>query len=309
MFLAGPRPQVDTEVRTPTLPDDVDAYVTAAEARVTDLRPDCGRRIVRVDPTQRVKTPVAIVYLHGFSATRQETAPLAERLAKSLGANLYEARLRGHGRSEDAMAEGSASAWLRDGVEALAIGRRLGEHVLVIGCSTGATLALWLMANGHGEGLLGAVLISPNFGVCDGRAVILTWPWGRQLSRLVAGEYRSFEPINERQAAYWTTRYPSEALVEMRALVDAANDCELAAVGTPTLVVYSPKDKVVDSILTEERFGRIGADRKKLWLFTAATDPSQHVLAGDVLSPASTDVMAAGIVELVAPLCSPKPGR
>jgi esterase/lipase len=53
----------------------------------------------------KTKTPCAIVYLHGFSATRQETAPLSDLVAAQLGAYLYYTRLAGHGRGGEAMAE------------------------------------------------------------------------------------------------------------------------------------------------------------------------------------------------------------
>ena len=88
------------------------------------------------------KTPYSVVYLHGFSATRQETAPLAECVADSLGANLFETRLAGHGREREPLADVRAEDWLHDAAEALAIAARLGERVIVIGTSTGATLAV-----------------------------------------------------------------------------------------------------------------------------------------------------------------------
>ena len=136
----------------------------------------------RIDSRARTRTPLAVVYLHGFSATRQETAPFSARLARALGANLFEARLRGHGRSEAAMAEGTVEAWLEDGVEALAIGRRLGERVVLVGCSTGAALATWMLANGHDQDVAGLVLFSPNFGTRHRGASLLTGPWGTQIA-------------------------------------------------------------------------------------------------------------------------------
>jgi hypothetical protein len=60
---------------------------------------------------------------------------------ESLGANLYFARLKGHGRSGDAMLEGSVQGWIDDFAEAVAIGRRLGERVVIMATSTGASLA------------------------------------------------------------------------------------------------------------------------------------------------------------------------
>ena len=57
-----------------------------------------------------------------------ETEPLTSRVGESLGANIYYARLRGHGRGSAAMSEASAGEWLADTREAFDIGRRLGER-------------------------------------------------------------------------------------------------------------------------------------------------------------------------------------
>ena len=115
------------------LTDDLDAFVEDAEARVPDVRPGNEKEIVWADPETKAKTPLALVYLHGFSASRGETRPLSDTLAARLGANLFYTRLAGHGRDADAMAEAGLDDWIESGHEALQIGRRLGERVLLIG--------------------------------------------------------------------------------------------------------------------------------------------------------------------------------
>jgi esterase/lipase len=302
VFALGPTPRVDTAVATPALPKDLDRFLAEREAKFSDITPGCEQTISWVNSATKAKTPISVVYLHGFSATRQETAPLCARVAERLKANRYEARLTGHGRSADAFGEGSASAWLRDGVEALAIGRRIGDRVVVIGCSTGGTLATWLAATGHDADLLAVVLISPNYGTRSQAARLLTWPWGEQVARLSQGEYRSWTAANDAHARYWTTRYPSRVLVDMQALVDLANGSDLSRLQTPTQVIYSPKDAVIDPGFVTERFPQIGASVKELMAFTDSTDPSQHCLAGDVLSPGTTDGLAGRIAAFVEAL-------
>ncbi|MBV6650364.1 MAG: alpha/beta hydrolase, partial [Hoeflea sp.] len=144
-FALGPRPQADTTVSfdEATLPDDLDAYLASAEARFEDLRPGNERQIIWAYPASRARTPVAIVYIHGYSASPGELRPLPDMVAQRLGANLHFARLRGHGRSGDAMLEGSVHGWVDDFAEAVAIGRRLGERVVVMATSTGASLTTW----------------------------------------------------------------------------------------------------------------------------------------------------------------------
>jgi len=122
--------------------------------------------------------PLAIVYVHGFSASHLETAPLAARVAAQLHANLYSTRLRGHGRGSSAMLEGSVNGWVNDMHEAVEIGKRLGRRVVIMGTSTGGTLATWQAVQGDQEEIAALVLLSPNFGPADRRTEILTWPWG-----------------------------------------------------------------------------------------------------------------------------------
>ncbi|MDX1515798.1 MAG: alpha/beta fold hydrolase, partial [Woeseiaceae bacterium] len=174
---AGPQPDHDIERWL--------ALRESAEDQANGRVPDTGKRIRWRSPGQR--TPIAVVYLHGFSATRQEIAPTAERVAEHLGANLFETRLAGHGRRSAPLAGVRAEDWLADGIEALRIGQRLGERVVVIGTSTGATLALALADQAEFAAVSELVMISPNIAPADANAEWLTRPAGPLLARLIAG--------------------------------------------------------------------------------------------------------------------------
>ncbi|MGE0709699.1 MAG: alpha/beta hydrolase [Planctomycetota bacterium] len=298
-YALGPRRRVDTRLSAPALPEDLERYVREREAAYPDIVPGCAATIARVASG---RTPLAVVYLHGFSATRQETAPLTERVATALGANRFEARLAGHGRGGAALGAATVEAWLRDGAEALAIGCRLGRRVVVIACSTGGSLATWLLANGHAQDVAALVLISPNFGPRHPASSLLAGPWGLQLAHLLVGEERSWEPWNEPQGRFWTTRYPTRVLVEMQALVELAKAADLSTFGTPLLMIHSPDDQVLDPRPMVLRFHDAASAPKQRLEFRGDGDPSHHVLAGDVLSPGSTDELAGKIVEFVRAL-------
>lgn len=75
LFLAGPRTPIDMHLKTISLPEDLDRYLAQSEAPFHDIVPGAEKIIVWANAT-KAKTPLSIVYLHGFSATRQETAPL-----------------------------------------------------------------------------------------------------------------------------------------------------------------------------------------------------------------------------------------
>ncbi len=300
VYLNTPPALVSAAIQ-PQLPDNIEAWLAAAEQRVAAqyaLIPDTGKRVTWHGEAG-ARTPYAVVSLHGFSATRQETAPLAERVAAALGANLFETRLSGHGHAERPMHAVQAEDWLADTAEALAIGARLGDRVVVIGTSTGGTLALAMSDHDTADVVSDIVVISPNLQPSDGKSAWLTRPAGPLIARLIAGDTRSWEAHNEQQARYWSTSYPIEAAVEVMRLVDLLDSRLPMQLEQNLLVLLSPDDEVVSPEATKQAFERISAAHKELIEIEHAGDPSNHVLAGDILSPGSTDAVATLIVEFV----------
>ena len=295
-IVAGPRPAFDTTATDIALPEDLDGYLASAEARFDDVVPGTEKRILW-SSAERRPTPIAVAYLHGFSATHRDTSPLAETVAARLGANLFLARLAGHGRGSEPLGQVEAADWIRDAREAYAIARRLGERVVLMGHSTGATIALWLAGSEAGDDLAVVVLLSPNLAPADRRAEVLLWPWGGVIARMIEGPHREWEPANELQERYFTTRYPTRATLPMMAFVQAARSLPLERLETPTFVAYCQDDTVVDPVATERAFARL-AGRKRL-LAVAPGDPERHLLAGDILSPETTDELASEILAFV----------
>lgn len=294
-FAFGPRPAVDTTVAFDenSLPDDLDAYITSSEQGFDDLRPGNARQIVWAYPASRARTPLAIVYIHGFSASPGELRPLPDLVGMQLGANIYYARLKGHGRSGDAMLEGSVHGWVNDMAEALAIGRRLGERVVVMATSTGASLATWAATQPElMRDVAGLVQFSPNYGVQAAGSSLLAMPWAEKLVPLIVGKRRSFEPRNALHAKYWTHEYPSLALLPMAAIVDLANTVDARTISVPSLFVFSPHDKVIRPDLVKAMAASWGGPAETIEI-TNSDDPNNHVIAGDALSPGTTEELAA----------------
>lgn len=296
-LIGGPAP-VDTTLQYRTFSKDISADIAEMEARFNDIIPGTEKTIVWAHAS-REKTPMSIVYIHGFSATRQETAPLADSLAVKWGANLFYTRLAGHGRPGDAMGDVTANDWLNDAVEALEVGRQIGEQVILIGTSTGGTLAHWLALQPDMQDLAALILISPNYAVRAAGADLILWPWGPQLLYLLEGDYIEWEPFNEAHGAYWTTRYPSGAVVEMMKLLDLVNNQDAERIISPTLVLYSPNDQVVDPEPIVTMFERFGSLNKELIAIEEVGDRNNHVLAGQILSPDDTERIASLIEKMV----------
>ena len=132
------------------LPDtlsELAIWIEQQERAVPDLKQGNAARIHWA--SHRVeRTPLAVVYLHGFSASPGECGDLPVRLANTLGANAFIARLPGHGRlAADALAGVDMQQWLDAARQAYAIGTRLADRVVLAGTSLGASLALWLAAH------------------------------------------------------------------------------------------------------------------------------------------------------------------
>ena len=304
VIFSGPRntfgPDVPTHRALPPVDaTQLDAWLSASESAVKDLRPDVEKQVVwQVQPGQ--KAPWAVVYIHGFTATRQETAPLAEQVAQQLGASVFYTRLTGHGRSHpQAMGDASVQDWLADTVEAVRIGRALGDKVVVIACSTGATLATWLATHPDIAGADAYAFVSPNYGPKDKRSELINGPWGQSLAFALEGEMRGAPSSDPREENAWTTRYPTRALFPMMALVKHVRDSDLSGFRAPVLMLYSERDETVDPALTHEVFARLSSPNKVIEAVNYSEAVGQHVLAGDIRAPKATPVMARRIAEWV----------
>lgn len=304
LWLFGPRP--DRDMRQTFDPaaigDDVEAWLAESEAKVPGIRDGLAKEIVWAYPHSRARTPLAIVYVHGYSASKGEIRPVPDRVAAELGANLFYTRLTGHGRDGAAMAEASARDWVDDYAAAIAVGRAIGERVVVVAVSTGGTVAAWAATQpGFRDQIEGLVLISPNFGVQAGGAWLLTMPWGIDIARLIVGRERGFQPLNEMQERFWTWRYPIEATLPMAVVVEQAARARFEDARTPALFMLSDRDAVVRPDITRTVAARWGAPHA-LVAVDQSGDPSNHVIAGDALSPSNNDMAVATIVNWVRTL-------
>lgn len=304
LYVAGPVYRLQTTlapVDLPSTPETLEEQLHAAEQRLGDVVPGTEKRFHWAHADRR-RTPLSIVYLHGYSATRQEVDPLCDELALTLGANVFYTRLAGHGRSPAAMGEVNGNDWLNDAHEALVIGRAIGERVIVVGTSTGGTLALWLAEQGLTASVAAQILISPNLGPRERASELLAGPWGAQLLALLIGDEYRWQPLNAEQAKYWTWQYPARALLPMMAVVRAVREANLQRVRMPTLIIYSPNDRVVDASRILEAHARLGTGIKPLFAIKRSGDPSNHVLAGRVLAPADTPKVRERILQFLRDL-------
>lgn len=305
LFLAGPRSRAHDRLtyQRGNFGADPDAVLAAREAAFPDIRDGLQKQIVWRDPAARDRRPWAVVNIHGFSASKEELRPLPDLIAEGLDANLFLTRLAGHGRSASAMAEPSADDWLDDMAEALEVGQLLGEKVLVIGMSTGATMAAWAALRGDMRDRMDAVVfISPNFEVRGNGTRFMTLPWVRQVLRLFVGPINPVRIDNANFENAWSIGYPAEAWLPMAAAVRHLQRLPMADASQPALFIHAPSDKVISVPHVKAALRDWGGAPKALIEVADAEDPMQHIIAGRIISPTPTDRLSRQVIDWVRAL-------
>ena len=277
--------------------NELDGWLAGREASVGGVRERCGKQIVWAG--EPAKTPLCIVYVHGFSATAAEVRPLPDMVAKALGANLYFTRLTGHGQDGAAMGRARLPDWEADVAEALQIGAALGDEVIVMGCSTGCTLLTTALA--RGASAKGIIHLSPNYGLRHRLAqLLLNLPAVRSWGPLVAGRERSFDAVSDEHAALWTIKYDTQAVFTMGDAVRASLGSGIEAIQTPAYFAFNENDQVVSPKRTREVMARwAGPVALDILVQGPSDDKMGHVMAGDVFSPTQTAPVADRIIAWV----------
>lgn len=233
------------------------------------VKPDNEARVIWANDSLKNKTEYSLVYLHGFTASQGEGDPVHRDLAKKFGCNLYLSRLAEHGidTTEPMVNLTSDNLW-ESAKQALAIGKQLGNKVILVGTSTGGTLALKLAA--EYPDIFALILMSPNIAINDPTAWILNNPWGLQVARKVMGsKYIDSEDKRESFRKYWTYHYRIEAAVNLEELVETTMKKEtFERVKQPTLTLYYYKDEVhqdstVKVSAIKEMFSQLGTPAAK----------------------------------------------
>ena len=301
LWLFGPREPVDLKASFDPrkFGEGVQVYFEATESAYDDITPGVARRVVWQDGFKEQRTPVSLLYVHGFSATSEEIRPVPDRVADALGANLVYTRLRGHGRGGAALGDVTVNDWMQDMAEGLAAARAVGERVVILSTSTGGTLAAAAAFDAElSQDVAAMIFVSPNFGVNDPSAGLLTLPGAEWIVPLLAGKTRSFEPQSPDQGRYWTTSYPTTALLPMAALVKTVAAMPFEDLTVPALFWLSPGDQVVRADISQQIAARWGGPAKLVEVqVTEGMDPSAHVIAGAIMSPPGTEPAVTAMVD------------
>lgn len=291
LYALGPAPRLprlDPELpELPAEPLAAEAWLAAKEAALP-LKQDNQARVLWAG-VPGAATDWSVVYLHGYSASWREGAPVVPDLARRFGANLLLTRLRSHGLvTDEPLLDLRAQDLWDDAKEALVLGGRLGRRVLIAATSSGAPLALQLAARHPGK-VQGLLLYSANIQIRQPGSKLMTWPWGLQVAQLVKGGRYNHWGQEGDAALYWYQRQRLEGAVQLQALLDACvRTRDLAKVTCPVYAaVYyrdeAHRDPTIRVSAVRWMLGRLGtaASQRLYQEFPAAGD---HVIACDLMS-------------------------
>lgn len=305
VYVVGPKPpKPELNKDLPSISasiGNVDNFIKKKEASFS-IRPDNESRIIWANDTVKERTNYCVLYLHGFSASWYEGYPTNVNFAKKFGCNLYLPRLHDHGLvTEDALMDMTPDKLWESAKEALMVARTLGKKVVIMGTSTGGTLALKLAAD-FPEYVDGLILYSPNIRINNNSAFLLSKPWGLQIGRKNAGGkyWITSEDFESKGCQYWNCKYRIEALVYLQQLVEATMKKETYKnVVAPVFLGYYFKDKnnqdtyvKVDAML--KMYDQLGTmtEKKVKKVFPEA---GEHVIACELTSGSLNEVIAETI--------------
>lgn len=267
--------------------DQVESYIEDLELQYSGIKPDNQARVLWADSLAR--TEYALVYLHGFEASWAESDPIIQNFQDRYGCNVILSRISQQGLSDvEALLHESPKAMVESAKKFVALGKAVGEKLIILSCSTGSTYSAYLAAGD--PDIHAQIMTSPNFDLDDKNSKFITGPWGKQMLKyLVGGDYRSWT-APERAKPYWNEKYRIEGLIALRSLLDQTMTTEIwKENSTPYFIGYYYKDaENYDKVISIEAihdFGKtspVTQDRKKVIAFN---DALGHVISSKHMNP------------------------
>ncbi|MEJ2641899.1 MAG: hypothetical protein P8010_20230, partial [Desulfosarcinaceae bacterium] len=106
-----------------------------------------------------------------------------------------------------------------------------------------------------------------------------------------SGRIRAFQPLNSHHSYYWTTRYPVRALFPVGRLMAQVRLLNPADISPPVLMIVSPRDRIINPRLAAKIFKQFANPHNRIIYFEGSQDPEDHILGGEIVSPASTEII------------------
>jgi len=267
--------------------NQLDSLVKHNEKQAGAIKTDNEAKIVWADSVGQ-KTKYAIIYLPGFGASQGEGIPVHTNIADSLNANLYLARLKGHGLSKkDALVDLTSENYMASAMEAFSLGRKLGDKIILMGTSTGASQALYIASQFPNQ-IEALVLYSPFVELADANLNTLSkGPWSEKIAGMMLGNEVTYTERPDSVAAYWSSYYHVNAYNALFNMIHSSMiDENFEKIMQPVFMAYYYKDEdnqddVVSVAAMKDMFEELSSNNKKSIAFPKAGD---HVIASKLRS-------------------------
>ncbi|MBV1877523.1 MAG: alpha/beta fold hydrolase [Pseudomonadales bacterium] len=315
IFALAPKPKLDATVPQHQIPDlplpALAQWLAKQEAATANIHPSTHARIQWADENKPAKTQLVFLYLHGFSASWQETAPLTEQLARQYSANIVQARVAGHGLSIDSQGMLTpAEAWLQSVIDQYELASRIGHKVVIVATSTGAALAIWLLKQPRIQtNVYCCLFMSPNFRIHNPFGFLLTWPWSKHWVHLILGKQYSWQPNSAAEAECWTWQYSTLALIEMQKTIDWVKGQSLQSINIPVAMMYMQNDPTVSATAIINAYHRWGCKDKQLVKVEIEPDAAEHVFVGNITAPQRVNWSTGQFIDFMQQLDTSQPDQ
>ncbi len=191
------------------------------------------------------KTPITILYIHGYGASRAEGELVVDRISKELKANTYYLRLPGHGTNVEDQARVSGKDHLDEVITTLKMMQKLGDKVIVIGTSMGGMIATYIAAS-NPELIDALVLVSPAYRYAGFFPKTATfYPVFKLITTVMERKPTApIPPDKDNWSLYW---YPNQYMRSMRQIYQlqslVSNESVYRNVAQPVMLLYYYKDE------------------------------------------------------------------
>ena len=294
---------MDSLSEIPQNVSDLDNFLAQRESEY-DLKPRTEANIIWNSGSSKHKTEYAIVYLHGFRASHPEGDPVHRTIAQTFSYNLFLSRMEEHGiTSEYPLRNLTVEKMLRSARFALAMGQKIGHKVILMGTSTGASLALWLASQRKFEQSISSlILYSPLIRFYGFKQQAMMSAFTRKTLRYLLGSNYliTTSDTTYAQDRIWNKSYALEGALALGTFVERYMKYErFAKINCPVFTGYYYKnkynqDKVVSVPAIKKMVKHLGT-RTELIKSMNFPEAQNHVICSSLLSKMVPDVTKATI--------------
>ena len=270
--------------RVSNIPEDIDAYLEKQESEVSDIYP-YAEKTVLWNNSNKNRTKYSIVFIHGFTTTGYQSKEFLNKLSSELDANLFMTRLSGHGVPYEGTKQMQIDKIMYDVSEAINIGEKIGENVILVGHSLGGALSM-LAADDEvlSKKIDTLVLFAPgnsgfsSFAFTNTLISSLVDRTG-SLCWLIDCDPRSFMelPDDEKWENYFATDFDTNIFYQIARIPFATDSISYETISTSALVFYDENDRLVNASKLKSNFKKWAAKNKIISVETLETDRGRHM--------------------------------